>query len=157
MPRLHSRSGHLFFALPVRRRSVCSCIHLSRLSHPCPQQSRSFGIGQSLQDNFPNRVQDGPRWQATPPRTVAPGASPRLRSSEHHFPVNNDPERLDRVLARILGQDGDQMLTDQVKWLAVTHKSFDHGKRGFNDRLAFLGMPLFDKAPWSIMLMMDNL
>lgn len=32
------------------------------------------------------------------------------------------------------------MLTDEVKWLAVTHKSFDHGRRGFNDRLAFLGM-----------------
>lgn len=31
------------------------------------------------------------------------------------------------------------MLTDEVKWLAVTHKSFDHGRRGFNDRLAFLG------------------
>lgn len=32
------------------------------------------------------------------------------------------------------------MLTDEVKWLAITHKSFDHGKRGYNDRLAFLGM-----------------
>ena len=32
------------------------------------------------------------------------------------------------------------MLTEEVKWLAVTHKSFDHGKRGYNDRLAFLGM-----------------
>lgn len=31
------------------------------------------------------------------------------------------------------------MLTEEVKWLAVTHKSFDHGKRGYNDRLAFLG------------------
>ena len=34
------------------------------------------------------------------------------------------------------------MLTEEVKWLAVTHKSFDHGKRGYNDRLAFLGMGL---------------
>lgn len=33
------------------------------------------------------------------------------------------------------------MLTEDVKWLAVTHKSYDHGRRGFNDRLAFLGMP----------------
>lgn len=33
------------------------------------------------------------------------------------------------------------MLSDEVKWLAVTHKSFDQGRRGFNDRLAFLGMP----------------
>lgn len=32
------------------------------------------------------------------------------------------------------------MLSDEVKWLAVTHKSFDHGRRGFNDRLAYIGM-----------------
>lgn len=31
------------------------------------------------------------------------------------------------------------MLSDDVKWLAVTHKSFDQGKRGFNDRLAYFG------------------
>ena len=31
------------------------------------------------------------------------------------------------------------MLSEETKWLAVTHKSFDHGRRGFNDRLAFLG------------------
>lgn len=31
------------------------------------------------------------------------------------------------------------MLTDEVKWLAITHKSFDQGRRGFNDRLAFFG------------------
>ena len=31
------------------------------------------------------------------------------------------------------------MLEEEIKWLAVTHKSFDHGRRGFNDRLAFLG------------------
>jgi dsRNA-specific ribonuclease len=40
---------------------------------------------------------------------------------------------------RMLGQGGDSMLSDEVKWLAVTHKSFDHARRGFNDRLAFLG------------------
>jgi len=31
------------------------------------------------------------------------------------------------------------MLTEEVKWLAITHKSFDQGRRGFNDRLSFLG------------------
>ena len=30
------------------------------------------------------------------------------------------------------------------QWLAVTHKSFDHGRRGFNDRLAFLGKRIVD-------------
>lgn len=55
------------------------------------------------------------------------------------FAVNEDPERLDKVYDRVLGKEGHRMLTDEVKWLAVTHKSFDHGRRGFNDRLAFLG------------------
>ncbi|KAH0542290.1 hypothetical protein FGG08_003317 [Glutinoglossum americanum] len=38
-----------------------------------------------------------------------------------------------------LGPGGDKWLSIEVKWLAVTHKSFDHGRRGFNDRMAFLG------------------
>lgn len=55
------------------------------------------------------------------------------------FKVNEDPRKLDDAYNRMLGQGGDKMLTEEVKWLAVTHKSFDHGRRGFNDRLAFLG------------------
>lgn len=31
-----------------------------------------------------------------------------------------------------------------AKWLALTHKSFDHGRRGFNDRLAYLGKRIVD-------------
>jgi large subunit ribosomal protein L15 len=56
------------------------------------------------------------------------------------FKVNEDPRRLDDAYIRMLGQGGDKVLGDEVKWLAVTHKSFDHGRRGFNDRLAYLGM-----------------
>ena len=37
------------------------------------------------------------------------------------------------------------MLSDETKWLCVTHKSFDHGRRGFNDRLAFLGKRVVEK------------
>lgn len=55
------------------------------------------------------------------------------------FRVNEDPRRLDEVYLRMCGAGGDKLLSDEVKWLAVTHKSFDHGRRGFNDRLAFLG------------------
>ena len=57
----------------------------------------------------------------------------------NEFVVNQDPERLDKVYDRVLGVGGCAMLTEEVKWLAVTHKSFDHGRRGFNDRLSFLG------------------
>lgn len=55
------------------------------------------------------------------------------------FKVNDDPRRLDDAYVRMLGPGGDKALSQEVKWLAVTHKSFDHGRRGFNDRLAFLG------------------
>ena len=79
-----------------------------------------------------------PRWKVTPPRMTAPVRSkPPVLDNE--FFVNEDPEKLDRVLVWVLGKDGDKMLTEEVKWLVVTHKSFDHGRRGYNDRLAFLG------------------
>lgn len=66
----------------------------------------------------------------------------RSRPQKVHnaFVVNEDPARLDYIYDQVLGGGGREMLTDEVKWLAVTHKSFDHGRRGFNDRLAFLGM-----------------
>ena len=58
---------------------------------------------------------------------------------ENEFPVNDSQEILDKAYERILGKGGDKMLTEEVKWLAITHKSFDHGRRGYNDRLAFFG------------------
>ncbi|KAL9014331.1 MAG: hypothetical protein Q9173_001019 [Seirophora scorigena] len=70
---------------------------------------------------------------------VSPGVSNRSFRAVEPFEVNEDPVKLDEVLVRVLGKDGDKMLTDEVKWLTVTHKSFDHGRRGFNDRLAYLG------------------
>ncbi|KAF2096111.1 hypothetical protein NA57DRAFT_78883 [Rhizodiscina lignyota] len=68
-----------------------------------------------------------------------------LRSRDSEFKVNNDPRRLDQMYSTLLGDRGPHMqLSDEVKWLAVTHKSFDHGRRGFNDRLAFLGKRIVD-------------
>ncbi|MCJ1341959.1 hypothetical protein MMC31_000137 [Peltigera leucophlebia] len=60
------------------------------------------------------------------------------------FVVNHDPNRLDDVYINMLGTNGDRLLTEEVKWLAVTHKSFDHGRRGFNERLAFLGRRIYN-------------
>ncbi|KAF2125549.1 hypothetical protein P153DRAFT_348834 [Dothidotthia symphoricarpi CBS 119687] len=81
---------------------------------------------------------DRPRWQQTPPQMRAPfRIRPLARGGV--FEVNEDPKRLDDAYIRMLGPGGDRVLDDEVKWLAVTHKSFDHGRRGFNDRLAFLG------------------
>jgi large subunit ribosomal protein L15 len=58
--------------------------------------------------------------------------------------INADPKKLDQVYVKFLGQGGDKMLSEESKWLAVTHKSFDHGRRGFNDRLAFLGKRILE-------------
>lgn len=63
------------------------------------------------------------------------------------FKVNEDPKRLDDAYVRMLGPGGDKVLNDEAKWLAVTHKSFDHGRRGFNDRLAYLGA-CWDDSVW---------
>jgi len=79
-----------------------------------------------------------PRWQQTPARMVAPFRT-RPKPDGPEYVVNTDPRKLDDVYKKIFGKDGDKYLSDEVKWLAVTHKSFDHGRRGFNDRLALLG------------------
>ncbi|KAF2021152.1 hypothetical protein BU24DRAFT_416819 [Aaosphaeria arxii CBS 175.79] len=81
---------------------------------------------------------DRPRWQQTPARMTAPFRTRPLPKGPV-FKVNEDPRRLDDAYSKMLGSGGDKVLSDEVKWLAVTHKSFDHGRRGFNDRLAFLG------------------
>ncbi|KAF1346094.1 ribonuclease-III-like-domain-containing protein [Delphinella strobiligena] len=60
------------------------------------------------------------------------------------FVVNQDASLLDNVYRKVLGKEGDQMLPEELKWLAVTHKSFDHARRGFNDRLAYLGKRIVD-------------
>ncbi|KAI1108795.1 RNase III domain-containing protein [Nemania sp. NC0429] len=81
-----------------------------------------------------------PRWAETPIRMKAP-FSPHIRKNPSRavWHVNSDPQKLDEALNSFLGRDGQKMLTEELKWLAVTHKSFDQGRRGFNDRLAFLG------------------
>ena len=63
---------------------------------------------------------------------------PNTDNDTSEFRVNEDPGRLDQALVRMLGPAGEK-LPAEMKWLSVTHKSFDHGRRGFNDRLAFLG------------------
>jgi large subunit ribosomal protein L15 len=47
---------------------------------------------------------------------------------------------LDQFYIKFLGPQGPRMLPEELKWLAVTHKSFDQGRRGFNDKLAYFGM-----------------
>jgi large subunit ribosomal protein L15 len=79
-----------------------------------------------------------PRWSYTPEQMKAP-FHPRTKDPRKAWQVNEDPEKLDKMYIKFLGKGGDKVLTEEIKWLAVTHKSFDQGRRGFNDRLAFFG------------------
>ncbi|OBT93048.1 hypothetical protein VE01_09009 [Pseudogymnoascus verrucosus] len=83
-------------------------------------------------------LSERPRWSYTPEKMKAP-FQPRVKNPQMAFSVNEDPALLDAVYTKFLGVGGENALTDEVKWLAVTHKSFDQGRRGFNDKLAFLG------------------
>lgn len=144
MSRVATSSGHLFFAFPVRRRPTCACTLLPPPPrHLYPDVTlKPFSTCPSIQqDDLATTASEQPRWKAPPLRMVSQGASNRSFRPQppKPFSVNEDPKRLDHVFERVLGEDGDEMLTDEVKWLTVTHKSFDHGRRGFNDRLAYLG------------------
>lgn len=83
-----------------------------------------------------------PRWAYTPP---ALKASYGFQLKEAKNPensiwhVNEDPAKLDEFYERFLGYNGSRMLPEELRWLAVTHKSFDYGRRGFNTKLAFFG------------------
>lgn len=89
----------------------------------------------------PSEVKEArPRWSYTPEAMKAPFSPHRVKDpSRKVWSVNSDPKKLDQMYLRLLGSGGDKLLPDEIKWLAVTHKSFDQGRRGFNDRLAFLG------------------
>ena len=80
-----------------------------------------------------------PRWSYTPENMKAPFPT-KIKDPEMAWECNSDPKRLDQFYIKFLGRGGDTVLTEEVKWLAITHKSYDQGRRGFNDRLAFFGM-----------------
>ncbi|KAI5802132.1 ribonuclease-III-like-domain-containing protein, partial [Pyronema domesticum] len=70
------------------------------------------------------------------PQPRAPVA-PRARK---HFQVNDDPAVLNRMYLKLFGKE--MGLSEEVKWQAVTHKSFDHGRQPFNSKLRFFGKRL---------------
>ena len=102
---------------------------------PTPE---SFKISESSSSQTGEPV---PRWSQTPPAMKAP-IQMHTPKKPHNavWSVNSSPEVLDEMYNRLLGQGGSKMLPEELKWLAVTHKSFDGGRRGFNDRLALMGM-----------------
>jgi hypothetical protein len=58
-----------------------------------------------------------------------------------YFAVNDDPKVLNEMYLKLFGKD--MRLPEEVKWQAVTHKSFDHGRQPYNAKLKFLGRASF--------------
>ncbi|CAZ86303.1 unnamed protein product [Tuber melanosporum] len=94
---------------------------------------------------LPRRIQTAAEGGGTgrylPPRKII-HARPQKRApfpirNPRPFAVNDDPARLNEMYTTLLGRD--MGLTDEVKWQAVTHKSFDHGHQPFNEKLAIYG------------------
>ena len=112
---------------------------VSRRPCSCSSSIRTFSASSSLKEYKDSSPTSRPRWSYTPPKMVAPYPL-RIKDPDKAWECNSDPKRLDQFYINFLGRDGHEVLTEEVKWLAVTHKSFDQGRRGFNDRLAFFGM-----------------
>lgn len=68
--------------------------------------------------------------------------SPNIKDPTKKWEVNEDPAKVDAMYRKMFGPGGENVLSDEIRWLAITHKSFDQGRRGFNDRLAFYGASL---------------
>lgn len=122
-----------------RRQNACSVSR--RVAAPCPR-TFTTSTSRSSQAAAAAAAEEAPRWSYTPERMKAP-FSPHITKdpARSRWTVNEDPKKLDDALNTFLGRDGERMLPEELKWLAVTHKSYDQGRRGFNDRLAFLGTP----------------
>ncbi|KAG5969452.1 hypothetical protein E4U58_001399 [Claviceps cyperi] len=94
----------------------------------------------SSQSQDQSQRKASPRWSQTPPAMKARFPISQARNPHNRvWSVNSDPARLDGMYNRLLGPGGCTMLPEELKWLAVTHKSFDQGRRGFNDKLALMG------------------
>ena len=68
----------------------------------------------------------------------------RPKTDRDELVMNSDPAVLDSFYVKMLGPGGDQVLPEDIKWLAVTNKTFDQGRRGFNERLAFFGRKIVE-------------
>lgn len=118
-----------------RTRSSCECA--SSLSRTPTPRNLSTTSPRSVVELGKDR-EERPRWSYTPEEMKAPYPY-KPKDGRKPWECNSDPERLDKFYANFLGPGGEKVLTEELKWLAITHKSFDQGRRGFNDRLAFFG------------------
>jgi large subunit ribosomal protein L15 len=135
-----SSSNRLVVDLLRPSKSRISCDHLRFRQAFCKpnRQTRYVSTAAPQLSEMEVDGRSPPRWSQTPPALKAPV---RVRPPRIPEPlkINKDPRKLDDFYVKFLGRDGDKMLSEETKWLAVTNKSFDAGRRGFNDRLAFFG------------------
>jgi large subunit ribosomal protein L15 len=130
----------LTMALQSCRSGILRSRQVARTLVPCVRTYATDSTPESFKSENPSSSAPVPRWSQTPPAMKAPIQLDFAKNPKNKvWSVNNDPRKLDEVYERLLGQGGSKLLPDEVKWLAVTHKSFDQGRRGFNDRLALLG------------------
>jgi hypothetical protein len=145
-------------AFALSRRAAQQCSSSSRPAFPLKRTARAFTTTPTTAqtdsatkiDEISRRTLESerhgdlketrPRWSYTPEGMKAPFSPHVVKDpSRKIWKVNSDPVKLDQMYLRLLGKGGDKLLPEEIKWLAITHKSFDQGRRGFNDRLAFLG------------------
>lgn len=126
------------FTTPSNALRQCRCLSLRPSLRPF---SSSRPLQQSEAPDAEPEKGPRPRWSYTPEGMKGPGFSINVAKDPQRkiWSVNEDPKLLDAMYNRFLGRDGDRLLPDEIKWLAVTHKSFDQGRRGFNTKLAYYG------------------
>ncbi|KAG7057149.1 RNase III domain-containing protein [Colletotrichum scovillei] len=156
-PPMATNGSRSAYSLTRQAARHCQSAANSRVVSPIQCLSRSFATTSSRKEaeaeskldqmsrktaeaERPDEIRQRPRWSYTPEGMKAP-FSPHITKNPARsvWKVNEDPKKLDQMYVKLLGRDGDKMLPDETKWLAVTHKSFDQGRRGFNDKLAYLG------------------
>jgi large subunit ribosomal protein L15 len=123
----------------ISHKSLGSCL-CSNATFSGRASIRQFSASTSRPDvSYETEREKRPRWSYTPEKMKAPFPA-KEKNPDMDWECNSDPVKLDQFYVKFLGRGGDTVLSDEVKWLAITHKSFDQGRRGFNDRLAFFGM-----------------
>lgn len=141
-------TGRSLQSLVRQTRLTCEC---ARAKYLQPISIRQFSASTSRSDTqYETDGGDRPRWSYTPEKMKAPYPW-RIKDTEKVWECNSDPARLDQFYINFLGRGGDKVLTEEVKWLAITHKSFDQGRRGFNDRLAFFGIVSLTRTGYHIL------
>lgn len=127
-------------ALQPCRTGILRSRNAVRVLLPCVRSYSDKSTPEAFQARDQDNQPQYPRWSQTPAAMKAPVQLDfAKRPMNKVWSVNNDPRKLDAMYERLLGPGGSKMLPEEIKWLAVTHKSFDQGRRGFNDRLALMG------------------